>query len=615
MNFMLETRHWVTMISAMILTLVAMVFLPRMVSVYPITNYTFPIIALAVIFDTLASATEGHRAPFKIAAWICLPVASLIAVTPLKDVFIDMQMTIQAWTNAKWSLTRGVWEAFKGLSRYSEPHKQAMLISFALGVTIAALAIIIPLGSILNPRIGRDRKSNSGPWQAGWMNPSDIASLAKNKTGLPLALHNGKLLRYLKNDAKGWRGGHHLVVSGTRGGKGVSAVIPAIIDHQGPVVVLDIKGENFAITRRYRQSLGRKVAVLNPFGIIEDSNDQFNPLDYIRPNELGRDVALVADGLVRPDPGDGAHFSEMARQLVTAAIEVVVRQEKPERRNLIAVADILLSGTLDATLEAWVKNKDLVGHRPAQTAATILRAGDRERGSIQTAVSKAFEWMQSDNMRHFLARSSFDMDDLLDDQVDLFIVVPLDQVDKQAVFMRLFINLVLGTVVRQDGRRKVKAPILLALDEFVRMGRMEQIMNIANVAAGAGVEALFVTQDTGQVEKAYGPNDARSIFGSCITKRIFNLNDIETAEWVARHFGDNTVYSQQVREAKTMNEKRDFSYSEQRQKLMTAEQIMGMKTDELLLLIGNRNPLKAKQNIYFKRKKYHGKFDENPLVL
>lgn len=615
MDFTLETRHWVTMIIAVILAVVAVIFLPEIVAIYPVTTYAFLVIALAVIFDSLASATEGHRAPLKVAAWICLPLAALIALAPLKGVFSDMQVTVQAWTNAGWSLPRAFWEAFKGFSRYSEPHQQAMLISLALGLSIGALAIIIPLSSILKPRIGRDRKSKTGPWQAGWMSPRDIASLARNKTGLPLALHNGKLLRYLKNDAKGWRGGHHLVVSGTRGGKGVSAVIPAIIDHQGPVVVLDIKGENFAVTRRHRQSLGRKVAVLNPFGVIENSNDQFNPLDYIRPNELGRDVALVADGLVRPEPGDGAHFSEMARQLVTAAIEVVVTQEVPNCRNLIAVADLLLSASLDKTLEEWVKNKDFVGHRPAQTAATILRAGDRERGSIQTAVSKAFEWMQSDNMRHFLASSSFNMDDLLDDQVDLFIVVPLDQVDKQAVFMRLFINLVLGTVVRQDGRRKVKAPILLALDEFVRMGRMEQIMNIANVAAGAGVEALFVTQDTGQVEKSYGPNDARSIFGSCITKRIFNLNDIETAEWVARHFGENTVYSQQIREAKTINDKRDFSYSEQRQKLMTAEQIMGMKADELLLLVGNRSPLKAKQNVYFKRKNYDGKVDENPLVF
>ena len=390
-------------------------------------------------------------------------------------------------------------------------------------------------------------------------------------------------------------------------------MIPAILDHEGPVVALDIKGENFAVTRRHREALGRKVAVLNPFGVIEDPSAQFNPLDYIRPDELARDVALVADGLVKPEHGNGAHFATMARKLVAAAIEVIVTQEEPEKRNLIAVADLLQSAHLTSTLEAWAANADLVGHRPAQAAATILGAGEKERGSILTSVSKAFDWMQPDNMRHFLSGSSFELDDLLDDKLDLFIVVPLDQVDNQAVFMRLFINLVLGIVVRPGGRRKVKAPILMVLDEFVRMGRMDQIVNIATVAAGSGVEALFITQDTGQVEEAYGVNGARAIFGSCITKRIFNLNDIDTAEWAARHVGESTVYSQQIREGKAVNEGRDFSYSEQRQKLMTAEQIIGMAADEQLVFVGNHKPLKAKLIVYFKTIAYRGKFDQNPL--
>ena len=613
MNLVLEPRHWAIMIGAVILAIAAVVLLPQVASIYSMTTYAFPAVSLAVILNILGTATERGRWPLKALAWLGLAVASVAALWPLRGAVSDIQTTFQSWASAGWPLHRVVWESLSRLEAYPSSTQQAISISFVLGTVGAALAIGLPLRAIFNPRMGRNRKSRTGPWQAGWMDPRDITRMARNKIGLPLALHKGKLLRYMKDDTKGWRGGHHLVVSGTRGGKGVSAVIPAILDHQGPVVVLDIKGENFAVTRRHRQSLGRKVAVLNPFGIIEDTSDQFNPLDYIRPNELTRDVSLVADGLVKPEDGDGAHFSEMARQLVAAAIEVIMTQEKLERRNLIAVADLLLAADLDATLEAWADNGDLVGHRPAQTAATILRAGDRERGSIQTAISKAFEWMQSDNMRRFLERSSFRMDDLLDDKVDLFIAVPLDQVDKQSVFMRLFINLVLGTVVRQDGRRKVKAPILLVLDEFVRMGRMEQIMNIANVAAGAGVEALFVTQDTGQVEKAYGPNDARSIFGSCITKRVFNLNDIETAEWSARHLGENTVYSQQISEGKSVHEGRDFSYSEQSQKLMTAEQVMGMKADELLLLVGNRSPLRAKQNMYFKSKWYRLLYDENPL--
>jgi type IV secretion system protein VirD4 len=205
------------------------------------------------------------------------------------------------------------------------------------------------------------------------------------------------------------------------------------------------------------------------------------------------------------------------------------------------------------------------------------------------------------------------MDGLLDDKIDIFVVVPLDQVDQQAVFMRLCINLVLGTVVRQDGHRKVEAPVSLILDEFVRMGRMEQIMNIANVAAGSGVEALFVTQDIGQVQQAYGDRDAASIFGSCITKRVFNLNDVSTADWAVRHLGESTVYSQQVWEAKIVSEGKDFSYSEQGKKLMTSEQVLEMSADQMLLLIGNWSPLKVKQNLYFKSKWYRGQFDQNPL--
>ena len=613
MNFNLEARHWLIMVASVILAAAAMILIPKVVAIYPATIYAFPILAAAMIFDTLGTAAERHRSILKLCAWLCLCAATLTVLMPLGGPLNEVWAIIQEWTDAGWSLSRALMESVMWLAQHPDSQKQAMMVSVGLGVSTAIVAIWCPASAVLRPDPGQERNSADGPWTACWMEPSDIAYLRQNKTGLPLALHRGKILRYMKNDAKGWRGGHHLVVSGTRGGKGVSTVIPAILDHDGPVVALDIKGENFAITRRYREELGRKVAVLNPFGIIENCQDQFNPLDYIRPTELARDIALVADGLVKPEEGDGAHFSEMARQLVAAAIEVVVTQETERQPNLVTVADLLLSSDLDLTLEEWVKERDVVGHRPADTAATMLRAGDRERGSIQTSVAKAFGWMQSEDMRRFLQRSSFKMDDLLDDKLDLFIVVPLDQVDRQAVFMRLFVNLVLGTVVRQDGKRKVDAPILAVLDEFVRLGRMEQIMNIANVAAGAGIEALFVTQDTGQVERAYGDNDARSIFGSCITKRVFNISDIETAEWASRHLGESTVLSRQVRQDEQGYTSRDVSLSEQGHKLMTATQIMGMKADDVLLLVGNRNPLKAKQNLYFKSKAYRGRWDRNPL--
>jgi len=613
MNLTLKPYHWIVMVIAVTLGLGAYVTLPTRMPIFEVTAFAFVIFALAVVLDTLATAVERRSGALKAAGWLCLVLAGGVALWPLSGALSAFHAIYVDWRAAGHPVFRAIQEAMQGLGPYSDEQIVAIWVAVGLATVCFGLAVGLPIAAMRAPRLEENRASVTGPWKADWMSARDIAYLKTNRTGLPLALHDGRLLRYKKADAAGWRGGHHLVVAGTRGGKGISAVVPAILDHQGPVVALDIKGENFAVTRRHRRKLGRDVAVLNPFGVIEPSRSQFNPLDYIRRDELARDVDLVADGLMRPEQGDGAHFSEMGRELIAAAIEVIVIQEVPQRRNLIAVADLLLSSNLDARLEAWVKYSDDVGHRPAQVAATILRAGDRERGSIQTSISKAFSWMQSDAMRHFLQCSTFRMDDLLDNKLDLYIVVPLDQINKQTVFMRLFVNLVLGAVVRQDGRRKVKSPILLVLDEFVRMGRMEQILNIANVAAGQGIEVLFVTQDTGQVETAYGRNDARSIFGSCITKRLFNLNDIETLEWAARHFGDSTVYSQQIREGKSATDSQDFSYSEQKQKLMYPQNISEMASDELLLFIGNRKPLKAKQNRYFDNRTYKGKWDENPL--
>lgn len=483
-----------------------------------------------------------------------------------------------------------------------------------LGLGLAPL-VGLAVGRVTAPNhLRRDRIVRSGPWSAEWMKGDQLRYLKSRPFGLPLGLKGGALLRYEPTPSKGWRGGHHAAIAGTRAGKGVSVVIPAIIDHDGPVVCLDVKGENFAVTRRWREGLGRRVVVLNPFGVVEPARDGFNPLDYVRLDHLVRDIDVIAEGMVRPEPGAGSHFSEMARQMIAAAIEVVVTQHPGPERNLNAVMDLLLSAGFEERLQAWTASPDRFGLRPAQAATALLAAGENERGAVMTTVKKAFEWARSDEMRAFLARSTASLDDLLDDKIDLFIVVPLDQLGAQAVFMRLLANLVLGTVVRQDGRRLAARRILMVLDEFVRLGRMEKLLDIANVAAGSGIEALFVTQDKGQIEAVYGKSDTDSLLGSCVTVRIFGLGRLEsnTAEWAASVLGDQTIMTRSVQAPTRLGESQRVSTSEQRQKLMTADQILGMPADEMLCLIGSKPPLQLEALVSYAHPAYRAKLDENP---
>ena len=284
------------------------------------------------------------------------------------------------------------------------------------------------------------------------------------------------------------------------------------------MAALDIKGELFATTRRHRAALGRRVVVLNPFGVVEASKDRFNP-QTTRPGSIDRDAAVIADGLVLRETGDG-HLADMARDLIKSAIEVVMTVAEPGERTLHTVAGLLLSCNLADTLQAWADDPALAGCRPAAAAAALLAAGDRERGSIITTVRKSLAWTQGDAMRPFLAASSFTLDDLLDDRLDLFVVVPLDQVGEQSGYLRLMANLILAAVVRQDGRRVAAKRILLVLDEFTRLGFLQRVLDSATVAAGAGLDALFVAQDRGAIEEVYGERSTDTLLGSCATVRV-----------------------------------------------------------------------------------------------
>lgn len=130
---------------------------------------------------------------------------------------------------------------------------------------------------------------------------------------------------------------------------------------------------------------------------------------------------------------------------------------------------------------------------------------------IKTTIKKALDWARSDEMHTFLCASTCSLEKLFEGRADLFMVAPLDQVDAQAVFLRLLTNIILGMAVRLEGAKKLKKNALLVLDEFVRLGRMEKLINIAHVAAGCGIEALFITQDKGQIEGVYGDTVSVSI--------------------------------------------------------------------------------------------------------
>ena len=461
-----------------------------------------------------------------------------------------------------------------------------------------------------------NRDSDKGPWVGNWMRPERVKELAANFSGLPLGLHRGNILRYNPNSKRGWRAGHHMVVAGTRAGKGVSCILPAIIDHPGPVVVIDIKGENFAVCRRHRASLGRKQIVLNPFGVIEEKTNCFDPMSYLRSGKnLQRDIATLCEGLIKPEIAEEtAWISNGARQILEAAMELVMTEGDADDRSLLAVENLVLGPKALDTFAAWQDaDDDLCNGRIAKAGAKICGMGDRQRGAVLDCLSENLEWLKFDHVRNMLLKSDFTIDDLLDDKVDLFLVVPQDMSEKLSNFMRVMMTLALGAVTRQDGRRQAKARILAVLDEFTRLGKMEKVLEIATIAAGGGVEAIFVVQDRGTLDHVYTEDGANTLLGSCATTRIFGIGraDGKTAHWAEEQLPFKTV----IRESKSQRGgKEDISRSETRERLMDAPSLQQMPVIRMLCLISSNPPLLIDQIISHNHRDYRRKLDSNPVV-
>lgn len=81
--------------------------------------------------------------------------------------------------------------------------------------------------------------------------------------------------------------------------------------------------------------------------------------------------------------------------------------------------------------------------------------------------------------------------------------------------------------------------LLLLIDEFPSLNRMEVFADALSYMAGYGLKAYLITQDIRQIVDAYGHNE--SIVSNCHVRIAFAPNQVETAELLSKMTGTQTV--------------------------------------------------------------------------
>ena len=473
---------------------------------------------------------------------------------------------------------------------------------FAKGGIIAAsggfIAIAVAIG--MSVWRAREAKNVATYGSARWAEKPEVkAAGLLDPDGVILGRYDRE---YLRHDGPE----HVLCFAPTRSGKGVGLVVPTLLTWPGSAVVHDIKGENWQLTSGFRSHHGR-VLLFDP---TNPKSSAYNPLLEVRRGEWEvRDVQNIADILVDPEGSldKRNHWEKTSHSLLVGAILHVLYAE-PDK-TLAGVARFLSDPKrpVDSTLRAMMTTAHLgeAGPHPvvASAARELRNKSENERSGVLSTAMSFLGLYRDPVVAEVTRRSDWRIRDIVagDRPTTLYLVVPPSDINRTKPLMRLLLNQV-GRRLTEDlqanaGRHR----LLLMLDEFPALGRLDFFETALAFMAGYGLKSFLIAQSLNQIEKAYGPNN--SILDNCHVRVSFATNDERTAKRVSDALGTAT-------EMKAMKNYAGHrlspwlghlmvSRSETARQLLTPGEIMQLPPDEEIVMVAGIPPIRATKARYF----------------
>jgi type IV secretion system protein VirD4 len=414
---------------------------------------------------------------------------------------------------------------------------------------------------------------------------------------------------------------HVLCFAPTRSGKGVGLVVPTLLTWPGSAIVHDIKGENWALTAGWRARFGRVVL----FDPTNAQSSAYNPLLEVRRGEWEvRDVQNIADVLVDPE---GAlekrnHWEKTSHSLLVGTILHVLYAEKD--KTLAGVANFLSDPKrpIEKTLRAMMTTTHLgpKGIHPvvASAARELLNKSENERSGVLSTAMSFLGLYRDPVVAAVTQRCDWRIRDLVEAKhpVTLYLVVPPSDISRTKPLVRLFLNQIGRRLTEELENKQRRHRLLLMLDEFPALGRLDFFESALAFMAGYGLKSFLIAQSLNQIEKAYGQNN--SILDNCHVRVSFATNDERTAKRVSDALGMAT----EIRAMKNYAGSRlspwlghlMISRQETARPLLTPGEIMQLPPDDEIVMISGGAPVRAKKARYYEDPELAGRILSPPRL-
>ena len=357
---------------------------------------------------------------------------------------------------------------------------------------------------------------------------------------------------------------HVLCYAPTRSGKGVGLVVPTLLSWAESAVIADLKGELWALTAGWRQKHAKnKVLRFEP--ATANGSICWNPLDEIRlgsENEVG-DVQNLATLIVDPDgKGLEGHWQKTSQALLVGVILHALYKAKAEGTTAsLPSVDAMLADPNRDIGELWMEmrtyshvdgqNHSVIG----SSARDMMDRPEEEAGSVLSTAKSYLALYRDPIVARNVSKSEFKIQDLMhdDNAVSLYIVTKPNDKARLRPLVRIMVNMVVRLLADkmdfENGRSvaRYKHRLLMMLDEFPSLGKLEIMQESLAFIAGYGIKCYLICQDINQLksrETGYGHDE--SITSNCHVQNAYPPNRVETAEHLSKLTGQTTVVKEQI---------------------------------------------------------------------
>ncbi|MEO6799061.1 MAG: type IV secretory system conjugative DNA transfer family protein [Rhodanobacter sp.] len=492
------------------------------------------------------------------------------------------------------------------------------------GVVGFGLPLLVWVG-LLIPLFRSKRESLHGDARFAGLADLRKAGLLKQS---PQSLLVGKYKgRYL------WLGGaqHVITISPTRSGKTTSVAIPVLLSYLQSTVVLDVKGELFKATSGWRESQGQVIRVWAPYD-ESGATHRFNPMTCLVGMDSGKRIGEIQTiaAILYPDEQtmdpfwtsqSRAAFTAFASYLFEAwdhqfdglilhkshsdlMSEVNSSPHFPSLERILHFSSGMDGRSTRDTLQKVLKDPSyaFVSSQTRTVFGNLVGLAEQTFSSVIATTQAPLQQFLNPTLAAATNATDIDIGSLRKRPTTLYVIIPTNKLDESSKLLNVFFSTVIGNnLTRQLGEEPdLKYQMLLLMDEFTAMGRMDVWAKRISISASYGVRDLCIVQSRAQLRSAYGDNDAQNFITNHGAQIVFAPREQSDANEYSEMLGYKTIRKKHrsISRGRGTNQV-SVNYTEEKRALFLPQEIKELPGDDELIFYEGCKPIRANKNWFF----------------